>query len=181
MKRFSYIGMSIFLIAIVFVFMNFSNNDRDVNLLAGMYKLHSIETQDSEGKWIVSDWGKGGESYIIYDGLGHMAVQITPKGYGDFKWFTEEQAIDDKFLKEKIDKMSTNELKSAVAEFASNYVYVANYTVDEKASLITHKRLISTIPAIWNTQVKRKFSFSGDTIILRNPNANRILKWVRQK
>ena len=146
-----------------------------------MYKLYSIESQDSTGSWKKSGWANGGEGYIVYDGLGHMAVQITPNGYNDFNWLNEEQALDDKILNDKIDIMSTTELKAAVAEFSSNYVYVANYTIDDATDIITHQRLISTIPAIWGTEVKRKFSFSSDTLILINPVVNRRLIWIRQK
>jgi Lipocalin-like domain len=149
--------------------------------LAGMYKLYAIENQDSTGAWIESGWANGGESYIVYDGLGHMAVQITPKGYSDFKWLNEEQTLDEKILKEKIESMSLTELKAAVAEFSSNYVYVANYTINDSANVVTHKRITSTIPSIWGTEVKRKFSFSGDTLILINPTVNRRLTWIRQK
>ena len=150
-------------------------------LLAGMYKLYKIESQDSAGIWKESGWYNGGESYIVYDGLGHMAVQITPKGYKDFKWIEEEQAINEKMVKEKTDSMSLPELKAAVAEFASNYVYVANYTVDDTANIVTHKRITGTIPKVWSTEVKRRFSFSGDTIILKPLDANRRLLWIRQK
>jgi hypothetical protein len=150
-------------------------------MLAGMYKLHTIETQDTSGTWLRSGWANGGESYILYDGLGHMAVQITPKGYRDFKWLSEEQALDEKLLKEKIDSMPVADLKAAVTEFSSNYVYVANYTIDDTADIITHHRLTSTVPAIWGTEVKRKFSFSGDTLILINPVVSRRLIWIRQK
>jgi Lipocalin-like domain len=155
-------------------------NNRN-KMLAGMYKLYKIESQDSAGAWKESGWYNGGESYIVYDGLGHMAVQITPKGYKDFKWLDEEQAIDEKKVKEKTDSMSLPELKAAVAEFASNYVYVANYTLGDTADVITHKRIIGTIPAVWNSEVKRKFSFSGDTIILKPFAVNRRLIWIRQK
>ena len=151
------------------------------NILAGMYKLYKIESQDSAGIWKESGWANGGESYIVYDGLGHMAVQITPKGYKDFKWLDEEQAIDENIVKEKTDSMSLPELKAAVAEFASNYVYVANYTVDDAANIVTHKRITGTIPKVWGTEVKRKFSFSGDTIILKPLTVNRRLIWIRQK
>jgi Lipocalin-like domain len=150
-------------------------------MLAGMYKLHTIESQDSTGSWKKSGWANGGESYIVYDGLGHMAVQITPKGYRDFKWLTEEQALDEKILEEKIDSMPVAELRAAVTEFSSNYVYVANYTIDEGTDIITHHRLTSTVPAIWGTEVKRKFSFSGDTLTLINPVVSRRLIWIRQK
>ena len=43
-----------------------------------MYKLHSIEVQDSAGVYH-HEWASDGTGYIIYDGLGHMAVHITPK------------------------------------------------------------------------------------------------------
>jgi hypothetical protein len=151
------------------------------NMLAGMYKLYKIESQDSTGIWKESGRYNGGESYIIYDGLGHMAVQITPKGYNNFKWLDDEQSINEKMVKEKIDSMSLPELKTAVAEFAANYVYVANYTVDDTANIVTHKRITATIPKVWDTEVKREFSFKGDTIILKPLTANRRLIWIRQK
>ena len=157
-----------------------SQIDKHKNL-AGMYKLLSIESQDSSGVWAKSGWANGGESYILYDGLGHMAVQITPKGYKDFKWLNEEQTLNDKMLKEKIDSMSLTELKAAVTQFSSNYVYVANYIISDTDNVITHKRITSTIPSIWGTDVKRKFSFSGDTLILINPTVKRRLTWLRQK
>ena len=157
-----------------------SQSDKN-KTLAGLYKLYSIESQDSTGVWRESGYSNGGESYIIYDGLGHMAVEITPKGYSDFTWLNEEQALNETILKAKIDSMSLTELKAAVTEFSSNYVYFANYTLDDNTNTVTHKRLISTIPAIWGTEVKRKFSFSGDTLILVNPVVNRRLKWLRQE
>ena len=121
------------------------------NMLAGMYKLYKIESQDSAGIWKESGRYNGGESYIVYDGLGHMAVQITSKGYKDFKWLDDEQSINEKIVKEKIDSMSLPELKAAVAEFASNYVYVRNYTVDDTANIVTHKRITTAIPGVWGT------------------------------
>jgi hypothetical protein len=175
-------GILISLIATLFLTDCSDHSLSDKNkILAGMYKLYSIQSQDSTGAWRESGYGNGGESYIIYDGLGHMAVQITPKGYGDFKWLNEEQALDEAILKAKIDSMSLTELKAAVTEFASNYVYIANYTIDNTTDIVTHERLISTIPAIWGTEVRRKFSFSGDTLILINPVVNRRLTWLRQK
>ena len=142
-----------------------------------MYKLYIMENQDSTtGQWHEDSWAKGGESYIIYDGLGHMAVQIMPKGYNDLKWLPEGQAINQEIVKQKFDSMSTTDLKAAVAEFASNYTYVANYTVDDTANVVTHYRITSSILEAWNTVAKRKFSFGGDTIILRILEGNRRLK-----
>ena len=149
--------------------------------LAGMYKLLIIENQDSTGIWHEDSWAKGGDSYIVYDGLGHMAVQITPKGYKEFKWLTEVESINENLVKQKTDSMSLPELKAAVMEFSSSYVYVANYTIDDTANVVTHKRISSSIPSIWGKEVKRAFSFNGDTLILKILNGNRRLKWIRQK
>ena len=167
---------------------NQSKNSKEVSL-AGMYKLLIIENQDSTGVWHEDSWAKGGESYIIYDGLGHMAVQITPKGYKDFKWLGELESINENFVKQKVDSMSLQDLKAAVMNFSSNYVYVADYSVNDTANIINHKRISSSIPSIWGTTVKRAFTFSGDTLILlasnksslKVLNVNRRLKWVRQK
>lgn len=159
---------------------NQSKKSKEVSL-AGMYKLLIIENQDSTGVWHEDSWAKGGESYIIYDGLGHMAVQITPKGYKDFKWFSELESINQNFVKQKVDSMSLKDLKAAVMNFSSNYVYVADYSVNDTAKIVTHNRISSSIPSIWGTIVKRAFTFSGDTLILKVLNVNRRLKWVRQK
>ena len=153
-----------------------SRNDQ----LAGMYKLLKIEVPDSSGGWRQEDWAKGGESYILYDGKGHMMVQIIPKGYEKFIWLKEEDAINTVKIKAKTDSMSVNELKTAVNEFASCYTYVANYTIDDQ-SVITHYRLTSSIPAIWGTDVKRGFVFNGDTLILQNLATKRKLLWLKQK
>jgi hypothetical protein len=170
-------------IAVTMICMQACSNLSKTNngLLAGMYKLYKIESQDSAGIWSESGRYNGGESYILYDGLGHMAVQITPKGYKDFNWLTEEQSINEKIMTDKIDSMSIPELKAALAEFASNYTYVANYSLDDSANVVTHNRIISSIPSIWDTEVKRKFSFSGDSIILQPLTDNRRLIWIRQK
>jgi hypothetical protein len=154
-----------------------SRNER----LAGMYKLHIIEYQDSIGNWQIQKWGKDGTGYIVYDGLGHMAVQITPKYYKDFTWLNEEESINEDKVLEKIDSMSLPELKAALTEFSSSYVYIANYSIEYTADIIQHDRISSSLPVIWGTKVKRRFSFDGDTLILQVLNGNRRLKWIKQK
>jgi hypothetical protein len=148
--------------------------------LAGMYKLYITEIQDSTGNWHEDSWTKGGTGYIVYDGLGHMAVQITPKGYKDFKWLTEKESINRAWVQEKADSMSVAELKATVMEFAASFVYVASYVVEDTAQIVQHHRISSSIPSIWGTTVRRAFDFSGDTLILRVLNGNRRLKWIKQ-
>lgn len=174
---------SFIVLSFIFLF-SACNNKQPANAnsrLAGMYKLYIIENKDSSGIWSEQPWAKGGDSYIVYDGKGHMAVQITPKGYKDFQWLNEEATINGDSLKQKVDSMSMDDLKAAVTEFASNYVYVANYTINDSAGIIQHDRLSHTIPSAWNTTVQRRFTFKGDTIILEPLTVNRRLKWIRQQ
>ena len=63
--------------------------------------------------------------------------------------------------------MSLPQLKAAVAEFAINYVYIGNQTVDDTANIVTHKHITATIPKVYGTEVKMKFSFSGNIFILK--------------
>ena len=179
-KNIKYLSILFVIILFLTSCSNQSKTSQNVSL-AGMYKLLIVENQDSTGTWQEDSWAKGGDSYIVYDGLGHMAVQITPKGYKDFKWFTELESINENFVKQKVDSMSLADLKAAVVEFSSSYVYVANYRIDDTANVVTHNRLTSSIPSVWGTDVKRAFTFSGDTLILKILNRNRRLKWVRQK
>ena len=156
------------------------NQQNGTDQLAGMYKLLFIQLPDSTGVYHEQDWAKGGESYILYDGKGHMMVQIIPKGYQDFKWLKEEDAIDAAKVKARTDSMTEDELKAAVGEFSSCYTYVADYTIDS-GNVITHHRLASSVPDVWGTDVKRKFDFKGDTLILQVQGVNRKLYWLRQK
>ena len=94
---------------------------------------------------------------------------------------SESETLDSEKVKAKVDSISVDELKAAVAEFESNYVYVANYSVADSADVVTHNRLSHTIPSSWNTTVKRRFIFHGDTLELHNDADKRRLIWIKQK
>jgi hypothetical protein len=151
------------------------------NTIAGLYKLLSIEKLDSAtNSFYEDDFGKGGDSYILYDAAGHMAVHITSKGYRDFEWLPEKQATDKKALAQYIDSIPLEQLKPALTEFSSSFAYTANYSINETTQVVTHSRLSCSIPSAWGAQVKRRFSFSGDTLILSFPDGSKRLKWLRQ-
>ncbi len=110
-----------------------------------------------------------------------MSVEIVPKGYEDYKWvLSEAETINPKKVKEKLDSMSLPELKTALTEFVSNYVYVGNYTIDDSTNIIEHHRLSHSIPSAWNSTVKRTFFFNGDTLELQLLADKRRLKWIKQ-
>lgn len=148
--------------------------------LTGMYKLYIAENADSNGAWHEDPWTKGGTGYIIYDGMGHMAVHITRKGYNDYKWLPEEESLRDEKIDQKLDSMSSDELKNAVKAFASSYVYAGNYTIEDTIDVVKHERISTSIHSPLGSIVRRAFTFSGDTIILRVLNGNRRLKWIKQ-
>ena len=150
-------------------------------LLTGMYKLIISENIDSTGVCHEDPWAKGGTGYIVYDGIGHMAVHITREGYKDFNWLNRIDALNPAKIEARIDSMSVDELKAAVREFAGSYAYAANYTIEDTADVVVHNRLSASIPAEWGTYAPRAFSFSGDTIILRVLDGNRRLKWLKMK
>ncbi len=148
--------------------------------LAGMYKLFIAESADSNGIWHEDPWTKGGTGYIVYDGMGHMAVHITSKGYNDYKWLPEEESLSVEKVNQKLDSMSTEELKEAVWAFASSYVYAGNYTIEDTIDVVKHERISTSIHSPPGSTVRRAFTFSGDTIILHVLNGNRRLKWIKQ-
>ena len=148
--------------------------------LAGMYKLYISENQDSNGVWQVDPWTKGGTGYIVYDGMGHMAVHITRQGYNDYTWLPEEQSLRDEYINRKLDSMSVDELKAAVRAFSGSYVYAGNYTIEDTADVVKHERISTSIHSPVGSTVRRSFTFSGDTVILRVLNGNRRLKWIKQ-
>ena len=92
----------------------------------------------------------------------------------------EEETINSDILKKKIDSMSLTELQAAVGEFAYNYVYVANYSINDSAHIIQHSRLSHAIPSAWNKKVKRSFELKGDTLVLHFIGGHRRLKWIKQ-
>ena len=156
-----------------------SKPNRDA-ALSGMYKLYIAENADSNGVWHEDPWTKGGTGYIVYDGMGHMAVHITRQGYNDFKWLPEEESLRPERINQKLDSMSTEELKAAVRAFSSSYVYAGNYTVEDTIDVVKHHRISTSIHSPAGSTVRRAFTFSGDTIILRVLNGNRRLKWIKQ-
>ena len=138
------------------------------NRFAGLYKLHIMEQQDPvTGTW--KEWRDGMQGYILYDDQDHMAVHLTTKGY---------ENTDLRFPNFN-DTIPTEALK----HLTGSYVYFAKYTVDEELGVVEHARISHSNPGMWNEVVKRRFTFSGDTLILQpveQANSALRLKWIRQ-
>jgi len=168
MKSLIYTG--IFLVIVLTACKN--QAESSMEQFRGMYKLDKFETLDStSGTWGPEPSREGWSGYIIYDGLGHMAVHLLPGGYKDFD------------ANKKIDSLSGLELNARAKFYASNYVYFADYSI--KDSDVAHHKLTATEPRDWGTMAIRNFEFRGDTLILKpHEKIGGLiirLKWVRMK
>lgn len=138
------------------------------NEFAGLWSLYAMEEQDTAtGAW--SQWRNGMQGYILYDDKDNMSVHLTTKGYQEtdlrFPNFTD--SIPDEALK----------------HLTNSYVYFAKYHVDKEQQVVEHARISHSNPAMWNEVVKRRFTFSGDTLMLQpleQENSGLRLKWIKE-
>ncbi len=139
----------------------------------GLWKLYRIDARDTAGSWSEYHWNKGGDSYILYDGLGHMAVHFTPLNYRDRKT---------KSPRTPVDSLNLMELRTDLSTYMSSYAYTAKCTILEEVNIIEHQRLSHTYPAEWGATVQRRYAFRGDTLILWpiEPENPLRLKWIKQ-
>ena len=141
----------------IFMFLLFSScrhkEQMNESKFSGMWRLDKIESlENASGKWLYDSSYTGWTGYIIYDGQGHMGVQITPKGYKDFD------------ANKNPDSLNNEGLKELVKFYKSNWVYFADYKITNYT--IEHKRLSATEPNNWGTVLTRDFEFRNDTLIL---------------
>jgi hypothetical protein len=139
----------------------------DKEQFRGLWSLYAMEQEDAEtGEW--QEWRDGMQGYILYDGEGGMAVHLTTRGYEKF----------DLLFPNFNDSISVEALR----HLTNSYVYFAWYTVDEEKNIVEHARLSHSNPAEWNKVVRRKYTFSGDTLILEpvEPGLSDLrLKWIK--
>ncbi len=149
-----------------------TNETKTNDKFHGMWRLDKFEVFDSlTNAWTNDSSRIGSNGYILYDGLGHMGVQLTPKGYKDFN------------TTKNIDSLNHDELVRLTKFYKSNFVYFSDYTLTD--STVEHKRLSATEPLNWGKSLTRNFEFKQDTLIL---TAHEIiagqkvrLRWIKLK
>ena len=146
----------------------------------GLWTMYSHEIQEENGSWESHNWMKDGTGYIIYDGEGHMAVHITPKGYSskEINLGIERDSLVQINSAPELELFSPSEKRYTPA----NYVYVANCRILD-GSIIEHARISHGDPMKFNEVVQREFEFVGDTLILSPLNLEgqhqRRIKWIK--
>jgi hypothetical protein len=133
----------------------------------GLWILDKYESFDSlTGKWIIEPSRMGYIGYVLFDGIGHMAIQITPADYNEFD------------LNKKADSLG----KKIVSNYHSNnLIYFAECKVEGKE--LDNKILSSTNPESIGAIVTRDFEIKGKTLLLtpkNKLNGSKIrMKWVK--
>ena len=136
----------------------------------GMWKLDKFETFDTSlGIWTADTTRIGYSGFIMYDGMGHMSVQLLPRDYKNLNTNFD------------IDTLNLENLKRLTQLYSSNYVYFATYNLSD--TLVEHKIVSATDPNHCGKLLRRNFNFKNDTLILTPKVAhgdNQLrLKWVK--
>ncbi len=147
---------------------NSNKEEKSSNTLGGLWSLYLMEKQDSAtGQW--TEWRNGMQGYILYDDSENMALHLTTKGY-------EKTNLRFPNFVDTIDL-------EALKHLTNSYVYFGKYTIDNEKGIVEHARISHSNPGMWNEIVERRFSFSGDTLILQ-PVEKSIsglrLKWIKK-
>ncbi|MFT4523152.1 MAG: hypothetical protein ACI8ZN_002104 [Bacteroidia bacterium] len=156
---------------------NSSNNTTQFTMsstndsLRGMWALSAFEYYDSTGTWKPYAWNEGGTGYLVYDGIEHGALHITPKDYANFVEPLMSYTWKDSLM-----------IDSVLAYYKSNYNYMARYEIDSVHRIISHTRLSHSWSKDWGKTVQRRFAFTGKDSLWLFPMEGekpRRLLWVR--
>jgi hypothetical protein len=139
------------------------------NNLSGGWTLHSMDLFNDSLNTYEPFLG-GMQGNLVYDGKGHMSVQLQSADYNAFEGevnnFTERNSMD------------------ALKHLTKNYGYSGTYVLLEGDTVIEHHRVFHSDPGDAGSIVQRRISYSSDTLTLQpleEQNAGFRLKWVKQK
>lgn len=127
--------------------------ERRTNKLQGMWKKSSFQNLNKNNIWEEFSWHKNGDMYLIYDGLGGMALHSQPDDYIAF--FSEQNKANQKYC---VDSLKV---------YQENYVYFAKYKIIKDT--LFHYKITHTNSSEVGTTAKRRFTFIGkscDTLLL---------------
>ncbi len=126
--------------------------------LAGTWRLVYYMEQRPNGEWVAPPLGTNLTGWIMYDGRGHVCVEIARS---DRPRFGRDEMY------------AYNQYAGTVEEKAKAYdgygAYCATYTVDEAAAFVVHHVELSMFPNVEGTTQKRFYRFESDRLILDFP------------
>lgn len=124
------------------------------NKLVGTWKLVSIEERRADGQRVTPlDYGPDPVGLLIYDATGHMSAHAMRRGRAQLP-------SDDVHLVPP---------EQAKAAFVGYNGYFGTYEVDQGAGVVIHHVEGSLIPNWEGNPQRRRFTLSGDKLILEPP------------
>jgi hypothetical protein len=149
-----------------------------VSQLAGGWQLVSRVTTGADGK-VLADPGLSVTpiGVLIYDRSGHVAAQLARPGR------TVEMLGEECRAAEKV--KGTSDTAQTILGYDA---YFGTYTIDAKASVVTHHLQSALFPGDIGKDIRRNFSISGDTLTITFHTTTaegtpvlRTLTWKRMK
>ena len=149
---------------------NEQNRTSDFEKFTGRWTLDIVESQtDSTSVWEPRhDNYKNRKGFIIYDGRGGMGVHHVTENYDKYE-FEGTGGLDSLTVKD-------------LRHLADNFVYFGKYRVNDSLKTIEHYIESANFQNMWGKVAKRKYHFSGDTLILSpimNSYPKTRLKWIK--
>ncbi len=140
--------------------------------MQGLWKLEKFEYWNAvSNSWQIDSNRIGYHGFIIYDGLGHMAIHLTPSSYDSFEF------------KANLDSTDLIGLRKQLKNQKTNYVYFANYSMQD--STLKHEKISATDPKDAGKVATRYYKMDSDTLWLST--AEKVqgkklrLKWIKVK
>ncbi len=126
----------------------------DFDKFTGRWTLYIVEIQaDSASNWKPrQDHYRNRKGFILYDGRGGMGVHHVTEDYDKYK-FEGSGGLD---------SLTFEDLR----HLADNFVYFGKYKVNDSLKVVEHHIESTNFQNRWGTVAKRKYFFSGDTLIL---------------
>jgi len=131
------------------------NHPDSLSQFKGMWRLDKYEAFDSAtGKWLNAPKRIGYSGYILYDGSGHVGVQLMPPKFEKLNYSNST------------DSLNIDQLKELTNIQSKCFFYFANCDILSGQNIIEHHIQSSNHPEEIGTTVKRNFEFRDDTLIL---------------
>ncbi len=126
----------------------------DAGILVGTWKLVAIEERNAQGESVTPlDYGPEPVGLLVYDATGHMSAQAMRRGRPPLP----------------SDDVHLAPAERAKAAFVGYNAYFGTYKVDQRAGVVIHHVEGSLIPNWEGTDQRRRFTISGDKLVLEPP------------
>jgi hypothetical protein len=135
--------------------------------LIGTWRIKEFADLDEGGKWVYL-FGEHPRGYIVYDGTGHVHIQIMK--VPPLPRFPEADLVDGK----------PPTAEHALIAYNAYVAYFGTYTVDMQKHIVTHHVEGSLAPDFRDTDQERPFKLTGDRLEIGDGKTwRRVLERVR--